>query len=200
MKRIGILGLALVVAATAQAETPEQRNAALAQNWETLQQYYPARARKAGEQGLVGFNIRIDKDGQPTNCEVTHSSGYRHLDDETCQLVLIHAKFKPMKDAQGHKMDFATEGVVNWQIPGASGPSVPLAPGAVTLANSPEKMICKRNVKIGTLAGFERTCMTKREWQRMTDEMKEPYDEWQGKKGMSRCISIGNDGQPCVGE
>ena len=65
MKMIGILGLALVVAATAQAETPEQRNARLAQNWETLQQYYPARARKAGEQGLVGFNIRIDKEGQP---------------------------------------------------------------------------------------------------------------------------------------
>ena len=92
------------------------------------QQYYPARARKAGEQGLVGFNIRIDKEGQPTNCEVTHSSGHRHLDDETCQLVLIHAKFKPMKDAEGHKINFVTEGVVNWQIPGTSGPSVPLRP------------------------------------------------------------------------
>ena len=193
MKRIGILGLALVVAATAQAETPEQRNARLAQNWETLQQYYPARARKAGEQGLVGFNIRIDKDGQPTNCEVTHSSGFRHLDDETCQLVLIHAKFKPMKDAQGHKINFETEGVVNWQIPGASGPSVPLAPVAVTMANAPEKMICKRNVKIGTLAGSERTCMTKRDWERMSDEMMAPYEEWQGSKGFTQCNPAAQD-------
>ncbi len=187
MKAIGILGLALVVAATAQAETPAERTARLAQNWDTLQQYYPARARKAGEQGLVGFNIRIDKDGQPTNCEVTHSSGFRHLDDETCQLVLIHAKFKPMKDAQGRKINFVTEGVVNWQIPGASGPTVPLAPVAVTLANAPEKMICKRNVKIGTLAGGERTCMTKRDWERMSDEMMAPYGEWQGAKGFTQC-------------
>jgi TonB family protein len=197
MKANGILGLALVVAATAQAETPAEQSAQLAQNWETLQQYYPARARKAGEQGLVGFSIRIDKAGQPTNCEVTHTSGYRQLDDETCQLVLIHAKFKPMKDTQGNKINFVTEGVVNWQIPGASGPAVPAIPPVVTAANAPEKMICKSNVRIGTLAGSERTCMTKREWQRMTDEMKEPYDEWQGKKGMSQCISIG--GGPCTG-
>jgi protein TonB len=187
MKAIGILGLALVAAATAQAETPAERNARLAQNWDTLQQYYPARARKAGEQGLVGFNIRIDKDGHPTNCEVTHSSGYRSLDDETCQLVLIHAKFKPMKDAQGHKINFVTEGVVNWQIPGASGPTVPMTPIAVTAANAPEKMICKRNVKIGTLAGSERTCMTKRDWERMSDDMMAPYEEWQGAKGFTQC-------------
>lgn len=187
MKAIGILGLALVVAATAQAETPADKSARLAQNWDTLQQYYPARARKAGEQGLVGFNIRIDKAGQPTNCEVTHSSGSRALDDETCQLVLIHAKFKPMKDAQGHKINFVTEGVVNWQIPGAAGPAIPLTPIAVTAANAPEKMICKRNTRIGTLAASERTCMTEREWRRMTDEMKEPYDEIQGSYGFTTC-------------
>ena len=187
MKAIGILGLVLVAAATAQAETPAEQTARLAQNWDTLQQYYPARARRAGEQGLVGFSIRIDKAGHPTNCEVTHTSGYRSLDDETCQLVLIHAKFKPMKDAEGHKINFVTEGVVNWQIPGASGPMIPATPAAVTAANAPEKMICKRNVKIGTLAGSERTCMTKRDWERMSDEMMAPYEEWQGAKGFTQC-------------
>ena len=187
MKAIGILGLALVVAATAQAETPDEKSARLAQNWDTLQQYYPKRALKAGEQGLVGFNIRIDKAGQPTNCEVTHSSGFRALDDETCKLVLIRAKFKPMKDAEGHKINFVTEGVVNWQIPGASGPSTPLVPIAVTAQNAPEKMICKSNVKMGTLAGRERTCMTPVEWRRMTDEMKKPYEDIQGIHGFTTC-------------
>jgi TonB family protein len=187
MKAIGILGLAFVVAATAQAETPAEQSARLAQNWSTLQQHYPARARKAGEQGLVGFSIRIDKSGQPTNCEVTHTSGYRQLDDETCQLVLIHAKFKPVKDAQGNKINFVTEGVVNWQIPGAEGPSTPAIPAAVTAENAPEKMICKSNVKIGTLAGSERTCMSKRDWLRMTDEMKAPYDDFQGRYGFTTC-------------
>ena len=196
MKAMGFWGLALLASVAAQAETPAEKAVREAKNYDTLLQYYPKRALAAGEQGLVAFKIRLDKAGHPTNCEVTHSSGYRQLDDETCQLVLIHAKFKPMKDAQGHKINFVTEGVVNWQIPGASGPSVPLAPVAVTMANAPEKMICKRNTRIGTLAGSERTCMSKRDWQRMTDNMKKPYEDIQGSYGMSQCISIG--GGPCT--
>jgi len=44
-------------------------------------------------------------------------------------------------------------------------------------------VICKKTVRIGTLAGFERTCMTQREWNKQSDEMKEPWAESQGKKG-----------------
>lgn len=197
MKAIGILGLALAVAATAQAETPAEQSARLAQNFDTLMRYYPARALTAGEQGLVAFNVRLDKDGQPTNCEVTHSSGHRLLDEETCQLVLIHAVFQPVKDSGGHKINSVAEGIVNWKIPGAAGPAVPLPPVAITAAAGPEKMICKRSLRMGTLAGYERTCMTQTEWRRQTDEMKQPYDDIQGKKGMATCISMG--GGPCTG-
>ena len=54
-------------------------------------------------------------------------------------------------------------------------------------------MICKRNVKIGTLAGSERTCMTKRDWERMSDEMMAPYEEWQGAKGFTQCNPAAQD-------
>jgi hypothetical protein len=33
-------------------------------------------------------------------------------------------------------------------------------------AGNPDKVICKRFVRIGTLAGAYRTCKTKREWER----------------------------------
>jgi hypothetical protein len=73
--------------------------------------------------------------------------------------------------------------VVNWKIPGSN--SKVLAPIAVTAANAPEKMICKRTLRMGTLADYERTCMTKTEWSRLSDEMKGPWDDIQGKKGMT---------------
>jgi TonB family protein len=175
MKTFGILALALLASATAQAETPAEKAARDARNYDAVMKYYPARARAAGEQGMVGFTVRLDKAGQPTNCEVTHSSGHRLLDEETCQLILIHAVFKPVKDAAGNKVNQVSEGVINWKIPGGTAPLA--APTQVTAANAPEKMICKRALKTGTLADYERTCMTKTEWKRFSDQMKEPWEE-----------------------
>jgi hypothetical protein len=48
-----------------------------------------------------------------------------------------------------------------------------------------EKQIGKMTVRIGTLAGFERTCMTATEWARQSDEMKQPWEDLQGTKGFS---------------
>jgi protein TonB len=175
MKAMGFLGLALLASVAAQAETPAEKAVREAKNYDTLLQYYPKRALAAGEQGLVGFTIRLDKAGHPTNCEVTHSSGFRQLDDETCQLMLIHGVFKPVNDAQGNKTNEVTEGVVNWKLPGAAANTV--APVKVTAANAPEKMICKRSLRMGSLADYERTCMTKSDWQRLSDQMKEPWEE-----------------------
>lgn len=180
MKALGILGLAMFATVAAQATTPAEIPAAKAareaQNFDTLLKYYPPRALAAREQGLVGFTIKIDKAGHPTECEVTHSSGHRLLDDETCQVILIHAVFKPVTDAAGNKTNQVTEGVVQWKIPGPGGQPI-VAPTEVTAANAPEKMICKRALRMGTLADYERTCMTRRDWKRMSDQMKEPWEE-----------------------
>lgn len=181
MKLLGILGLAMFASvgahAAAPTETPVEKAVREGRNFDTLLKYYPPRALAAGEQGRVGFKIRLDKDGQPTNCEVTHSSGHRWLDEETCQVILAHAVFKPVKDAAGNKVNQVTEGVVNWTIPGAGGAAVAARPMAVVASNAPEKMICKRELKTGSLADYERTCMTKSEWKRLSEQMKEPWEE-----------------------
>lgn len=173
MKALGLLVLAMV-ATPVLAETPAEKVLREAANFDTMQKYYPKRALAAGEQGLVGFKIRLDKDAQPTNCEVTHSSGHRQLDEETCQIILSHAVFKPVKDAAGNKINQVTEGVVNWKIPGAA---TALGPMTEVVVADADKMICKRELKTGTLADYERTCMKKSEWRRMSDQMKEPWEE-----------------------
>lgn len=180
MKALVILGLAMVASGAAQAGTtggtPAATTARDAANTDTLMKYYPPRALAAREQGLVGFTVRIDKAGHPTNCEVTHSSGHRLLDEETCALMLIHGVFQPVKDAAGNKVIQVSEGVVNWKIPGGNGSAV-MVPTKVTAANAPEKMICKRTLRTGSLADYERTCMKRSEWKRMSEEMKEPWEE-----------------------
>ena len=163
---------------------------------------YPPRALANGEQGAVYFVVALDKDAHATSCQVTHGSGHPLLDEETCNLIVQHAVFKSVQDASGKATKSTHEGVVVWRIPGAPEPSV--APVALTQNTAPEKQICKKTVRIGTLADAERTCLTQREWARLTDESRRTWDEFQGRKGMSFCnnggvVAANRPGDPPIG-
>ena len=161
---------------------------------EIVFQNYPPRALAAGEQGAVFFVVSLDKDAHPTTCEVTHGSGHPLLDNETCQLIVQHAVFNSARDAAGRVVRQTTEGVVNWTIPGREPP--PINPLLLTGDNKPEKQICRKTVRTGTIAGVERTCMTPTEWARQSDETKQPWQDLQGKKGFTSenmCMSTNCD-------
>src|SRR5205823_4878314 len=142
------------------------------------------RALAAGEEGPVFFNVTLDKDAHPVTCQVTHGSGYPDLDEETCGLIVQHALFSAARDPNGRLVRETAEGVVNWTLPGHT--PVPINLGALATAAKPEPQICKKTVRVGTLAETDRTCMTPTEWARQSDQMKLPYDEMQGRKGFSR--------------
>lgn len=179
-----LAGMAIASASPAVTETPAQKAYREAANGQVLFDKYPARALAAKEQGLVGFAVTLDRDGQPITCQVTHTSGYPLLDKETCDLVLFHMVFKPVKDAAGNDVRKSVhEGVVNWRLP--DGPANAGAPVAISAKAAPERKICKRFLKTGTLASYERTCLTKAEWDRVTAESRDPWDEMQGRKGMT---------------
>jgi len=189
MKRsIALLAIGLLLAPATLAAA-EKGNARMRQLSEVVFQNYPAGALARGEQGAVYFVVTLDKDAHPTSCTVTHGSGHPLLDEETCDLIVQHAVFNSIKDSNGHVRKTIHEGVVYWRIPGTPEPSV--APVALTKETAPEPRICKRTVRAGTLADFERTCMTAREWATRTDEMKQIYEELQGRKGMSGCDFAG---------
>jgi len=42
-------------------------------------------------------------------------------------------------------------------------------------------VICKKSIRTGTVAATQRTCMTEREWARMSDEERGNWQEVQGK-------------------
>ena len=179
---IGLLASAGVAAETTNPATPDRAKMERdAKNWEVLHSMYPKRALIAGEQGLVGFTVKIDAAGSPTQCKVTHSSGSQLLDQETCQLIMSHATFK-RPEGISLSQERLYEGVVNWKLPSTPLAAVPPSPVPVQAAAAPEPIICKRTPRIGTLAGFERTCMTQREWDQATTETQEWWRET-GKKG-----------------
>jgi len=170
----------LLATAPAFAQAADQKAAQNAANWEIFQKLYPPRALAAKEEGAVGFKVTIDGTGAVTQCQVTHSSGHPLLDEETCNLITLHAEFKP--ETEGSRSQLRTrEGVIAWKLPGSSTQLA--APRQLAAGSAPEKKVCKKTIRTGTLAGFERTCMTPTEWNRQADEMRQPWEDIQGKKG-----------------
>jgi len=157
---------------------------------EIVFQNYPPRALAAGEEGPVFFTVTLDNDAHPMKCEVTHGSGHPLLDEETCDLVVQHAVFGKSRDANGRLLKVA-EGVVNWTLPGHTPAPISMTP--VATASKPEPQVCKKTARVGSLASFERVCMTPTEWAKQSEESKQPISDSQGK-GFSVCAKPKMDG------
>ena len=172
--------LLLIAALTAPAQT--QQSPVQTKNGEFIFRQYPPRARAAGEQGSVRFQAEVDAKGNVMSCRVTASSGYRRLDDETCEMIIDHASFKPTLDSKGKAREAIHDGIVNWRIPGAATP----AKVALIGGKSPDEVVCKRITKTGSLVSHSRLCLTRREWVRYAEENQDRYGEVQGRFGSSR--------------
>ncbi|MEO7178025.1 MAG: energy transducer TonB [Allosphingosinicella sp.] len=172
---------ALLIGAAAPAPAvPSTDKAALdARNAEIVFSQYPARALAAGEQGAVGFNVTLDREGYATACEVTRSSGFPRLDRETCELILNRAEFKGVRGPDGRKTNTVARGLVNWRLPAGA------TPATIRIAAAPklEKKICRRKVKTGSLADYERMCATAAEWSLMTQRTQQEWGALQGTLG-----------------
>ena len=200
-RRIGIRALTCAIAASTllagpagaaqkgEAERKQQLSEIVFQN-------YPAQSLAAGEQGPVYFIVNLDDKAHATSCQVTHGSGFPRLDEETCRLIVNHAVFKSALNSEGRAVKSTHEGVVNWRIPGT--PQPPINPIPLAKAQAPEAKICKRKVKVGTLAGFERTCMTQHEWDLAARESQDLWSEWQGRHGSTTDCGAGSGLCPAV--
>jgi TonB family protein len=175
-----IVTAALFLAAPVFAQTANQQAAQNADQWAIFQQFYPARAIAAHEEGAVGFKVTLDSQGVVTACQVTHSSGHALLDQETCNVITLHAQFKPDPGLSPSQVR-TSEGVIAWKLP-ASFTALP-QPQPTSTGAPPEKVICRKTLRTGSLAAYDRTCLTAREWSRQSDAVKEPWDEMQGRKG-----------------
>ena len=77
---------------------------------------YPREAMRRHEEGTASFTLQIDANGQVTGCEITHSSGFKVLDDATCATLMRRARFNPAKDDQGHPKAGTFSSKMRWLI------------------------------------------------------------------------------------
>jgi len=177
-----LISVLLAAAAAVSMQAADSVAPVQSKNGEFIFSQYPPRARAAGEQGSVKFRAEVDAKGNVMSCKVTGTSGFRRLDDETCELIVDHATFKPTLDGEGKARKAVHEGIVNWLIPGAA----PATRTASVGGKSPDEVVCKRVSKTGSLVSHSRLCMTRREWVRYVEQNQDRYGEVQGRFGSSR--------------
>ena len=171
-----LIGLAL---AATNFSTADEIRPVQSKNGEFIFRQYPPRARAAGEQGTVKFRAEVDAKGNVMSCKVVGSSGYRRLDDETCEMIIDHATFKPTLDGEGRAREAIHDGLVNWRLPGAAAAPAP----KIAAADTPDKIICKRIPRTGSLVTHSRLCMTAREWEHKSDQFQDEWGSLQGRYG-----------------
>jgi periplasmic protein TonB len=159
-------------------------------NGEFLSRYYPEGAAKRGEQGKVTFQLTIEPDGSIGRCEVTESSGFRALDNETCDIMVRFARTKPVRNEDGRAIRAKQPGYIVWRLP--EGATQVAATTALTMPK-PEPLICKREAKTGSLVAKVKQCLTRTEWARQQREHQDEMDRLQGKGvcgGEAPCMPI----------
>jgi periplasmic protein TonB len=70
---------------------------------------------KVGAQGTVGVKVTVDTTGRVSDCSVAHSSGFKVLDAETCNVVRHKARFSPARDEQGRAVPGVLYGDISWE-------------------------------------------------------------------------------------
>lgn len=78
---------------------------------------YPAAALREGMEGTTAVQMSISAEGDVTGCTVTATSGHPILDDLTCNLLSLRAKYAPAKDRNGRAMASQDDRRVHWRMP-----------------------------------------------------------------------------------
>jgi len=79
---------------------------------------YPPEALKKRVQGTVRTKLWISREGRVSACRIIQSSGNKVLDDATCNIIKLRARFTPARDADGNPTeDTYLAPPVTWRIP-----------------------------------------------------------------------------------
>jgi len=180
-----IAGAALLTTTALAPQDPDQA-VKVSNDGEFIAKNYPPRALKAREQGKVGFRLVVESDGSLGSCEVTESSGSNALDNETCELILRHARLNPVRNADGRAVRAVQSGFIVWKLP----PGIGRQAGVKTADAGalPDKIICKKSAATGSLIRRTRQCMSAREWGEAQRIARDTLD---------RLIAKGFTNEPC---
>jgi protein TonB len=146
---------------------------------EFLAKHYPPEALSRGEQGKVGFQLTIEKDGTPLSCAITQSSGFHALDAGTCEFIVRFGRMTPSKDASGMSVRATKTGYINWKLPERTL-ALAETPAAGKAGAKGDTLVCRRTSVPGSIIKKVRRCMTTAEWKKNDSETMQQMDEVTG--------------------
>ena len=106
---------ALAAACKLEASQPARPRGSPA-SWITAIDYPPWESLTATE-GLVWFRLLVGRDGRPTACNVTLSSGDARLDAHTCRIIMRRARFCPATNHRAIPIEGEWNGSLRWMMP-----------------------------------------------------------------------------------
>ena len=177
---LALLALASITTALTAAAGPgvdgQDQIIQAARNGEFISSHYPQGAFNRGEQGRVAFRLVIETDGSLGTCDVTESSGFATLDQETCEILLRYGRFEPVRNAEGRVISKAQDGFIVWRLPAGTK----LATSDAKIMPKPDQVICRRGSKLGSPYAKSKTCMTRSEWELNDRILREEIQRAQG--------------------
>lgn len=135
-----------------------------------IRDYYPAASLKAGEQGTVGFEVGLNRDGKIESCVVTSSSGFPRLDAATCDMIVRTARFRP-SEKRGSARIPRQNYFIEWTLPaGRANVAEPQVETVGYLARlKEEEIVCRRAYKSGSIVIKTKVCLNRKQWDRTVD-------------------------------
>lgn len=177
------IGLALMLSATASAVPAAPDTAIVARNAYVVMRAYPKTSLHRGEEGVVGFRIKLNREGLLDSCQVTRSSGYQALDTATCDMLLKGATATPLRTDEGDRIAGYRDGLVEWTLPAtARRPAQPPRFTTSSGANG-ETLICRRKLRAGSSFIREKICLTAADWRRQSDHAQQQTQDMQTPRG-----------------
>lgn len=82
---------------------------------------YPPAARRANQEGTAAFRVIVGPDGRVSDCFITRSSGSAALDEATCAVMYLRARYRPALDAEGRPTIDVDSSSVRWVLPDGGG-------------------------------------------------------------------------------
>jgi protein TonB len=77
---------------------------------------YPPAAQMRDEQGTVGVELKIDKQGRVSRCNIAQSSNSESLDSATCRILQERARFTPARDNSGQPVEDTYRQRITWRL------------------------------------------------------------------------------------
>lgn len=107
------------------------------QNWLSTADF-PADAARAGDTGVVSFEVAIDATGKPFSCKVMRPTAWPSFDKTACAAMVVRGRFEPARDAGGAPIASTWRRSVNWGGNRQKALQQPIADIDVQLAKMPK--------------------------------------------------------------